>query len=252
MKAGDIMDIRFDENGNEVKLKPIFYSQKQLAEELGETYSTIRYWSEKFDDYLEIDLKSWKKEFSERDFRVIKDIQAMLREQKLTIKQVQDWLRENIGSYDSLQYTSSENIDNNSFSINKVIDNRINERLEDFKAEFKDELITEVTSAIENKLVDILKVHFVHTEDTIKSVNDNMSNKIAEVQKEVAATIEESIEKSSKEINKTLDQIKKASAEKDLEISNQIREALEKKNKEIEEVAAANKNKGFFARVFGK
>ena len=258
------MSIILDEQGNEIKFRPMKFTLKQVAEEVGVADSTIRYWTKKFEGFLDIDNSSWKKEYTDRDIYIFKFIQKSTREEKLTMEQVTQLLEDQYGHISNVKFDDEIAVDSKEVAINTMIDARINTRLNDFKEEFKAELVEEVSNAVEEKLKTVLMQHFVSIEDMIKNTQIQNNEKLDEVKSEIAMTViedvqakvsetvKESIEISSKTITDTLNKIEESTKERDLNQAAELKKFLDARKKANDELIEKEKNKGFFAKLFGK
>ena len=256
-----------DENGNEIKFRPNKFTVRQTAEELDVKDSAIRYWTEKFYMFLDVNMEDRKKEYNGRDIFVLEFIKRSTREDKLTIEQVYKLLEEQYGYISNAKFKTSEEVLNQEVqdvAINTIVDNRIVSRLNDFKNEFKAELVEDVSNAVEDKLKNALMQHFASIEDMIKGNQLQSEAKLNEIKSEIATTVIEevsstvtsSIENSSKSINETLGRIEEATKERDLKQAEEMKRILDQRKKENDELIASLKveqeSKGFFARMFGK
>ena len=233
------MSIILDENGNEIKFKPVKYTLKQTAEEVEVASSTIRFWTKKFEEFLDMDNNSWKKEYTDRDVYVFKFIQKSIRVDKLTIEQTRELLNVRYEQVSKVGFDETENTKND-VALNKAIDNRLND--------FKTDIVEEISSSIEEKLIDVLKKHFIGVEDMINKNNSSVAEKMEQIQSEAAVTIEDH----ANGINDTLDKMQESMKQRDLESTNLMRELLEQKKQEFELRYQSEEKKGFLARIFSK
>lgn len=259
------MNIYFDEDNNEIKLKPIYYSRRQLAEELEVPYSTITYWAQKFKDFFEGDMDGRNKKFTAKDVELFKLIKMMLKEKGFTVEQVLQHLEEN---YEKLY--NGMKIDNETTSelvINNILDDRIDKKL----AEFKNGLVEEISDNIANKISELFKVNYLATEERLEDIKSELSlsivNELEEktnnLKNEVKKNIEESNEKSrnnvSKEMKAILEEIESINQEikeSNNDVALRVKDMLEHRKQEQLELEKRreeqNKSKGLFARIFGK
>lgn len=256
------MSIILDDNGNEIKFRPIKFTLKQVAEEVGVADSSIRYWSKRFEKFLDIDLNSgWRKEYTDRDVYIFKFIKKSSKDDKLTTEQIMSLLEEQY-KYIDKQGFSDEIADNISdeVAINTIVDSRINTRLQDFK----EELIQDFSDVVESKVTHVLQQHFVAVEDLLEKNQLENEVKFNEVKDEIAVTLKnevnekisesvrESIESSTQTINSTLLKIEEVSKERDLIQAEQLKKFLEDRKKENDEAISKNNRKGFFGKLFTK
>lgn len=261
------MSIILDEQGNEIKFRPVKFTLKQVAEEVGVADSSIRYWSKKFEAFLDIDLNSgWRKEYTDRDIYIFKFINKSSKIDKLTTDQITSLLKEQYKYIEDQGFQKDEEnkVLSNEVAINTIIDNRLTERLEDFKENFKDELIVEFSDIVETKVTGVLQQHFLaiegmltknqlQSEVMINEVKNEIAVSVVEkVNETVSESIKESIENSSEIINSTLTRIEAASKERDLVQAEQLKTFLDERKRENEDLMEKNSKKGFFAKIFSK
>lgn len=234
------MNIILDENGNEIKFKAIKHTLKQAADEVGVADSTIRFWTKRFEEFLDIDNKNWKKEYTDRDIYVFKFIQKSTREDRLTIDQTKDLLKLEYRQISKVQFDEDAFDKSNDVALNKAIDSRLND--------FKSDIVEEISKSIEERLTDILMKHFISVEDTIKESYSSTVEKMEQIKSEVEITIEDH----TKGINETLDAMQDSIKQRDLETTSIMREILNQRRLEFEQHQDSQKGKGFFARIFSK
>lgn len=260
-------NIILDSNGEEIKFRPIKYSLKDIATILEVNDSAIRFWSKEFKEFLDVDQTTWKKEYTDRDLYVFKFIKSSVRDSKNSIEATYNELELDYPRILRIEFNTDMTIeekDASDVAINTIVDNRIGARLNDFKEEFKVELVEEVSNAVEVKMQNVLMKHFAGIEDLIKENQELNNKKLDEIKSEIAitvveevsGTVKEGIENSSKTINETLTRIEEATKERDLKQAEGMKKILDQRRKENEELIASMKaneeKKGFFSRMFGK
>lgn len=261
--------INFDENGDQIKIKPTYLTMPQLERELGVAYSTIRYWCKEFEEFLDIDLDRRKKEFNQRDVELIKLIKAMTRGEngyeKMTIKQTQEYFKENIDKFDAGIKIDTEPVSD--LAINNIIDERLNTKLD----EFKKDLVEEISTNVVNKVEELFKINYIATEKRLDDIKSELSiticNEVDSKTDEIREDLKKDIEVSTKKINENVSNEMKAILD-DIESINQeikesnddvalkVKEMLEHRKQEQMElerrIAEENKSKSFLSRLFGR
>lgn len=259
------MNIYFDEDNNEIKLKPIYYSRRQLAEELEVPYSTITYWAQKFKDFFEGDMDGRNKKFTAKDVELFKLIKMMLKEKGFTVEQVLQHLEEN---YEKLY--NGMKIDNETTSelaINNILDDRIDKKL----AEFKSGLVEEISNNVVSKIEDLFKKSYIANETRLNDITselsttivDEIGSKTTELKNELKEVVEksnevaaENVSKEMKAILEEIDSINQEIKEGNRDVALKVKEMLEhRKQEQLElekKLEEQNKSKGLFARIFGK
>lgn len=240
-------NVFFDENGDEIKIKPKYYTMSQLAKELGVAYSTIRYWCNEFKDFLDIDLNKRKKEFNGRDVELLKIIQG-LKNKEMTIKQIYQHLEDNIENFDSRIYIDNDDI--NDLAINNLLDSRIDVKLNKLKSE----IVEDIGNAVSDKLTELIKIQSIYLDEKINHIEEeiavaidskvnNIGDKISsEIKDEMIKLKEENLsreEKQEKLLNDIINSNKSA--------IDEIKQWEDKRKEFYEE-----KKKGFWDRLLGK
>lgn len=93
----NFIDVEFnDENikDKEIRGEPLYYNTVQVAQVLGENDSTVRYWTKYFDSILKITISNKMKRYKKEDIEKLRFIRKLIREDGLTLKQVQEYCSE--------------------------------------------------------------------------------------------------------------------------------------------------------------
>lgn len=262
-------NIFFDENGNEIHIKPTYLTMPQLEKELGVAYSTIRYWCKEFEEFLDIDLERRKKEFNQRDVELIKLIKAMTRGEngyeKMTIKQAKEYFKENIDKFDAGIKIDTESVSD--LAINNIIDERLNTKLD----EFKKDLVGEISTVVVNKVEELFKINYIATEKKLEDIKseisvticDEVDSKTSGIKEELKKEIEISTNKISDNISNEMrailddiESINQEIKESNDDVALKVKEMLEHRKQEQMElerrIAEENKSKSFLSRLFGR
>lgn len=72
--------------------EPKYYTTGQVAKILGENESTIRFWCDEFDHFLNIRRSGRNRQFTATDIKKLEYIRYLLRQENFTIKQVKEFL----------------------------------------------------------------------------------------------------------------------------------------------------------------
>lgn len=91
----DFIMVEMDQGDGTYKVingKPKYYTTGQVAEQLGENDSTIRFWCDEFDDFLHIEKSGRNRTFKDSDIKKIEYIKYLLKSEGLSIRQVKEYL----------------------------------------------------------------------------------------------------------------------------------------------------------------
>lgn len=219
---GIIKDVEFanaDEYSEKnIRGKVLYYSTKQVADTLGVSDATIRYYSSFFEDILKIKKSNTQRQYTDDDISKLEFI-FKLRSDGMTMNQVKEYCSE--VDFDGNKPVVKEN---NPLSIQVLAQALLKQQ---------EELINQQTIEFK-KQVELLKVEVVnHFEDYLK---------------EQRAVDMDGLELLKEDINKNVDDI--VSKKLDSAVT-EIKESLETKYISQEEIERyTNNNKSFLAKLF--
>ncbi|MEX0084145.1 helix-turn-helix domain-containing protein [Clostridium butyricum] len=216
-----------DENSKVIRGKALYYSTSQVANILNQSDSKIRYYTNVFDEILNIEISNKQRRYTEADIDKMRFL-IELKDEGMTIKQIQEYCQQ-------VDFENSKEIqikENNPLSIQSLAKALLEEQSK-LMLEMKNELIKCHMDMIEdlNNRLDIrddrLKEDISITVDNVLSdkldnFNSNINSKFESIEKELSAT---------KQMNEKIDH---------------LREAMKERKEENEEI----KNKSFWSKLF--
>ena len=248
-----IINIEFDSSGNQLLGKEKYYTSEEILNLIDVKYSTLRYWWQTFEDFLDVKQNDNPKRFSEVDLEVLKIVKQSLREQKLSIKQVQEYLSKNIDMLRNkviLNFEAQQIMKVQAFK--SIVQNEIKNNVELAMKSMSGQMATfvseqmkiqsqELLSQNEQLLKENLELQSKLQQQTKKEITDMVSDELKTAQNQfkseignLALQVKESEQKSMK---------------RDIEMSNLLKENMALRKKEHQE--KEKKKKGFFAKIFG-
>jgi DNA-binding transcriptional MerR regulator len=260
-----------------IENEPLYYTTKYVAEQLEENDSTIRFWCDEFEDYLKIKRSGRNRMFTDKDIKKLQSIKCLLKSEKLSIRQAKEFLltgnsiaikpkiEQNdplvvqaiceiiISQFDSRFKNIQDNIlekIKNEMVLNKNMFENLVEDL-DLKLELRNDLMLKNQEELKHKLdfnADIQNQGLI-----------SISNQNEALKKEIASTIEDSMEKHSMKteiMNEKLTDMEKEILKRDIEVIGFIDTFREQqRKKELEETEKQNSkkapSKGFFKKLLG-
>lgn len=216
-----------DENSKVIRGKALYYSTSQVANILNQSDSKIRYYTNVFDEILNIEISNKQRRYTEADIDKMRFL-IELKDEGMTIKQIQEYCQQ-------VDFENSKEIqikENNPLSIQSLAKALLEEQSK-LILEMKNELIKchmDMMEDLNNRLDirdDRLKEDISITVDNVLSdkldnFNSNINNKFESIEKELSAT---------KQMNEKIDH---------------LREAMKERKEENEEI----KNKSFWSKLF--
>lgn len=246
--------MNFTEN---IRGKPKYYSTGEVAKELGENDSTIRYWCDQFDDFLQIErvgAKRTRRQFTQGDIEKLEYVKHLLREETLSIRQVKEFL--STSNPEGLTSTVNEKeqimIEALANAVLVQIDKKFDEKFEEKFRELENTLlqVAKIEGDAQREFREIIDNKLKESKETIQ---EDISNKLEESQhrlREELALDRESIKdiiaqeiSTGNEENKThIKEFEATAVEREEKLLKYIKEIRNKKEE----------NHGFFRRLFRK
>ena len=212
-------DIHLNEDGEEIKYRPVYYTIPDLAKEFKVKDSKIRFWYEKFIDFFEADRYARVKKFNKNDVEIFRIIYRLREKDDEGMDKIKIYLSENIEKIKNPKLIIDES-ENNKLLINTLVKHAIEENLNNIK----DTIVREVAV-------------------TLNEVVSKTTEQYIEANKKIYSEVEDKINS----IELKLNEVEEYNSKRDLEISNLLKESLELRKKEVEQ-----KEKSIWERMFNK
>jgi DNA-binding transcriptional MerR regulator len=199
--------------------KPLFYTTTQVADLVGVEPSTIRFWSKRFADLLDVQISNKNKQYKESDIEKLKFIKKLTKEDRLTLQQVEE-------------YCSSKGFDLDNIE-SSILDTTNPLAIQAFMAALTTEIDKKQNAFGEkllNQIDNMMKQFLVIQAEQLE--NSNKQLKI-EISSDVNEVVTEKLEENSKEVSNKIEEVK-TSINESTEKTNKIQE---ENKKMIEEVA---------------
>lgn len=193
----DNYDNYYDTNYEEVtdespKMPQLYYTIGDVAKELGEETSTIRYWSNKYHDLLDVELCNTHRRYSKLDIDKLRVVKKC-KEKNMSHNQIINTLKET------------------NFDITII-----EKRFEDMQKPFDIQLLASALAVeVENRLKELEDNLFARITEHMNNQAENVNNMADTIKEEVCTTVDEvinekleGIEDNIGDINKKLDEIK--------------------------------------------
>lgn len=193
----DNYDNYYDTNYEEVtgeapKTPQLYYTIGDVAKELGEETSTIRYWSNKYHDLLDVELCNTHRRYSKLDIDKLRVVKKC-KEKNMSHNQIINTLKET------------------NFDITII-----EKRFEDMQKPFDIQLLASALAVeVENRLKELEDNLFARITEHMNNQAENINNMADTIKEEVCTTVDEVInekleglEDNIGDINKKLDELK--------------------------------------------
>jgi len=209
--------------------EPLFYSTIQVAELVGVDASTIRYWSKRFDNLLDIQVSNKNKQYRKSDISKLKFIKKLAKEDGLSLQQVED--------YCSTKGFNLEDIEN------AVLDQSNPLAVQVFTSAVMSEINQNLNSFAEKLLAQIdekNKNHIISQQELNEKLREEIVTTVDEV-------VSEKLDTKLTELKDFIDAREIEATKRDNEMIDIIKNNMEQKKEE-----SVNEKKGFFTNIFGK
>ena len=209
--------------------EPLFYSTIQVAELVGVDASTIRYWSKRFDNLLDIQVSNKNKQYRKSDISKLKFIKKLAKEDGLSLQQVED--------YCSTKGFNLEDIEN------AVLDQSNPLAVQVFTSAVMSEINQNLNSFAEKLLAQIdekNKYHIISQQELNEKLREEIVTTVDEV-------VSEKLDTKLTELKDFIDAREIEATKRDNEMIDIIKNNMEQKKEE-----SVNEKKGFFKNIFGK
>lgn len=242
-----------DDAERTIKGEPLFYTTTQVGQAIGESDSTVRYWCIEFEEFLKLEKtgKAGKKRlFKDHDIRKMEYIKYLLKQEKLSIRQVKEYLSSS--EAESMLPITKEKEQIVIEAVAKVVtvelDRKLDEKFNAFQATIQEVMLKALEFQVEaqSKFVSEIKQEFEQEKNRIK-------NEILAEMKQNAIIQTEIIEKQLASLETSLEDKISIRNGGELEIIEREKNFIyfvEEYRKKQD--AFHQKPKGFFSRLFHK
>lgn len=227
----------------EIRGEPKYYSTGQVAKMLEEADSTIRYWSDEFEDFLKIrktGASGRVRRFTMTDIKKIEYIRNLLKDENLSIQQVKEYLSS--PEANELKPISKEREQIMVEAIAKVMSTQI-EEVFDRRFQELEELLLKTTKIQADAHRDLIK----DVREEIQTEKNSIINKLNDNYEAISETIvkvEEDSKKKEEDLKESIHDLK--------ESLNTREEKLDKYIADMRNEKSETEKRGFFSRIFKK
>lgn len=254
------IDVEFenlDEQLNkEINGEPFYYKTSQVAKILGENDSTIRYWTTRFDDILNVAICNKARAYTKTNIEQLKFIKKLAKEDGFTLKQIEEYCSEKGFNQEGL-------VDQSKPLAIKVVTEAIMEDVNKQLLEFEQNMIknmTKVMTELGKTLIntqqesnETIKEQLALTIDDVvtTSMNEKLENIKESIKSEISSNIEnnktlkcieENISKSSENNEKLISEMIKQKEESDNKLQDVIKESSKKEEERDEKLDKMNRD----------
>lgn len=216
-----------------IRGEPLFYTTTQVSEMVGVEPSTIRFWSKRFENLLDIEVSNKNKQYKKTDVEKLKFIKKLAKEDGLTLQQVEDYCSSK--GFDINEIEQSVVDSSNPLAIQTImaaltveIDKKLNS--------FSNELLNKIDEKQKNGIL------------IQQEMNDKLHETIALTVDEI---VSEKLDKSVSEFKSYVDEKERQATSRDIEMIDMLKNNMEERKKKQEELEA-EKKKSFWGRLWGK
>lgn len=217
-KNNKIIDVDYKnisiENNN---LNPLYYSTSQVAQILGVTDSTIRFWSNKLESKMTIERNGTHRQFTKENINILKRFQKLIIEKGFKIAQAVEYCVETDDKKIETQIEQHQPLAIEAWSSGIVTE--LGACLEDFKISVAED----IKQSLQKDLSNIIQQQ--------KDIQEKTTNEILEIKKKQESILLELQE-----------------TKKDIDMSLKMKQELEKREEEYNQ----NKKKSFWNKWFKK
>ncbi|HDK7176576.1 TPA: MerR family transcriptional regulator [Clostridium botulinum] len=216
-----------------IRGEPLFFTTMQVSTMVGVEPSTIRFWSKRFENLLDVEISNKNKQYKKSDVEKLKFIKKLTREDGLTLAQVQDYC--STKGFDINEIEQSVVDSSNPLAIQTImsaltveIDKKLNS--------FSENLLNEIDKRQKNGIL------------IQQEMNDKLHETIALTVDEI---VSEKLDKSVSEFKSYVDEKERQATSRDIEMIDMLKNNMEERKKQQEEIEA-EKKKSFWGRLLGK
>ena len=236
--------------------EPKYYKTKDVAEELGESESTIRFWCKSFEESIEIKRDGRDRMFTRHNIKQLKFAQELLRDKNYSVNRVKEMIRKKESEIvEELPKQEPLVIQALAKALAMEMQGTFGQMLENDRKERQMELtiICEELAKSQNNLINNITEKIDTSvgnsiEDIKNDVSEIKDNKEVASLKEEIITLKDEIKKREDQFKEVLEKQDKKAEERDRQLMEITKKLLEdKREKEEQQV----EKKGIFKRFFG-
>ncbi|EPY2277991.1 helix-turn-helix domain-containing protein [Clostridium sporogenes] len=216
-----------------IRGEPLFFTTMQVSKMVGVEPSTIRFWSKRFENLLDVEISNKNKQYKKSDVEKLKFIKKLTKHDGLTLQQVQDYC--STKGFDINEIEQSVVDSSNPLAIQTImsaltveIDKKLNS--------FSENLLNEIDKRQKNGVL------------IQQEMNDKLHETIALTVDEI---VSEKLDKSVSEFKSYVDEKERQATSRDIEMIDMLKNNMEERKKQQEEIEA-EKKKSFWGRLLGK
>jgi DNA-binding transcriptional MerR regulator len=249
----DFIDVDFEDISKHINGEPLFYTASQVAGLIGESLSTVRYWTKRFEDLLDIDISNKNKQYKKSDIAKLKFIKKLAKTDGLTLQQVEDYCTSKGFDIENIEKAIIDG--SNPLAIQTLITGLTIELEEKMDNKF-DILYEKIYQTLDNFLQLQKDMNLENKAEIESSVDMIMSNKSEQIKKDIQQevfTIADKLDNQSIQLQQKfqsiIDENEKNATERDVKMTDNLNKNMEYTKKQYEEEQGNKKHKGFFSSI---
>lgn len=209
-----------------IRGEPLFYTTTQVAKMVEVEPSTIRFWTKRFKDLLDVEFSNKNRQYKKVDIEKLKFIKKLTKEDGLTLKQVDEYCSEEGFDMEDIEKNVMDS--SNPLAIQTIIS----------------ALTVEFNKELDSKLSNLKQTILQEIEKRNDTVHENIVTTVDEI-------VTEKLDKSLKEFQVHVDK-KELETTKRLAETEKILKQHMKEKQLLEEKLEKEKHKSFFSKLFKK
>jgi len=237
------VDTKDEKKNNEQKIirgEPLFYTTTQVAEMVGVEPSTIRFWTKRFEDLLDVEISNKNKQYKKTDIEKLVYIKKLAREDGMTLQQVED-------------YCSSKGFDINEIK-QSVIDSTNPLAIQAFISAVSieiDKKFDSFTKDLLNKIGDQQKISLSIQQDSNDKLQEQIAYTVDSIISEKLQSLSSNVENSiENQLQIQMDEQERRFIERDIKNIELIKQHMDERKKENE--IEKQKKRSFWKTWFKK
>ena len=237
------VDTKDEKKNNEQKIirgEPLFYTTTQVAEMVGVEPSTIRFWTKRFEDLLDVEISNKNKQYKKTDIEKLVYIKKLAREDGMTLQQVED-------------YCSSKGFDINEIK-QSVIDSTNPLAIQAFISAVSieiDKKFDSFTKDLLNKIGDQQKISLSIQQDSNDKLQEQIAYTVDSIISEKLQSLSSNVENSiENQLQMQMDEQERRFIERDIKNIELIKQHMDERKKESE--IEKEKKRSFWKTWFKK
>lgn len=263
----DFIDVDFEDIAKNISGDVLFYTTTQVAELIGETPSTIRYWTKRFNHLLNVEISNRNRQYKKSDVAKLKFIKKLAKNDGMTLEQVENYCQTKGFDMESIEKAIVDGsnplaiqtiITALTVELEKKLDSKLNILYEKVYQTNQDTLNNVVQ--VVNNFMNIQKDMNLENKAEIEaSVDIIMSNKSEQIKKDIQQEISHITDKLDNQsallqqkFQSIIDENEKKATERDVKIIDNINKNMEYTKKQYDKEQENKKHKGFWNKIFKK